>query len=215
MNDTVALIQGSEEWKQARCGSLGASRVADAMARTKTGWGASRANLMAELLVERLTGRPTEGYVSAAMQWGIDTEPDAITEYEFRKGVEVVRVGLIRHPRIPLTHASPDAFVGAEGLIQVKCPQTATHLDYLISETLPGNYRTQVMWELACTGRRWCDFWSFDPRLPEKLKVFCTRIERDDVYIAQLEEAVAIFLLELESKILQLEKKYGDIAVAA
>jgi putative phage-type endonuclease len=160
------LIQGSEEWKLARCGSLGASRLADAVARTKTGYGASRANLMAELLVERLTGIPTDGFVSPAMQWGTDKEPDARAAYEFRSDVEVAQVGIVPHPTIAGTHASPDGLVDTYGLIEIKCPNTASHVETLLGDEIAGKYVTQMQWQMACTGRDWCDFVSFDPRLP-------------------------------------------------
>lgn len=206
---TEALLQGTDEWRLARAGSLGASQLAEALARTKTGWGASRANVMAQLLVERLTGKPTEGYVNAAMQWGTATEPDARAEYEFQKDVEVVQVGLIRHPKIKGTHASPDGLVGADGLVEFKCPMTATHLETLLYATVPGKYIHQCMWQMACLpDRKWCDFVSFDPRLPQRMRMFCRRIERDDIAISQLEAQVQDFLWELDNKILDLDRIY-------
>lgn len=209
MTDTALLLQGTDEWRAARAGSLGASQVADAMARTKKGWGASRANVMALLLTERLTGQPTMGFVSAAMQWGTATEPDARVEYEFQKNVEVVEVGLIRHPKIKGTHASPDGLVGTDGLVEFKCPNTATHLDTLLYESVPGEYVTQCMWQMACLpDRTFCDFVSFDPRLPQRMRMFCRRIHRDDAAISQLETQVSIFLDELENKIIDLDRIY-------
>lgn len=205
----AALLQGTDEWRLARAGSLGASQIAEALARTKTGWGASRANVMAQLLVERLTGVPTEGYVSAAMQWGTEKEPDARAEYEFQKDVEVVAVGLVRHPRIKGTHASPDGLVGADGLVEIKCPNTATALETLLYDTVPGKYVTQCMWQMACLpDRKWCDFVSFDPRLPQRMRMFCRRIHRDDTHIAQLEVQVSAFLEELNNKIIDLDRIY-------
>lgn len=202
------LIQGSAEWKQARCGSLGASRVADAMARTKSGWGASRANLMAELLVERLTGLPTEGYTSPAMQWGTATEPEARTAYEFWQDVEVQEVGLIPHPSIAGTHASPDGLVEADGLVEIKCPLSATHIETLIGQTVASRYITQAQWQMACTGRAWCDFVSFDPRMPPPMRLFVKRIPRDPVRIAELEKDVTEFLSELNGKVEHLSATY-------
>lgn len=203
------LIQGTDDWRQARAGSLGASQVAEAMAHTKTGWGASRRNLMANLLVERLTGRATDHYISAAMQWGTDTEPAARAEYEFQKDVELVSIGLVRHPTIPHTHASPDALVGADGLAEFKCPNTATHLETLLGGSVAGEYVTQMQWQMACTGRSWCDFVSFDPRLPQRLRMFCKRVPRDPVAISQMENDVAQFLRELNEKIADLSRVYG------
>jgi putative phage-type endonuclease len=206
------LIQGTEEWKLARCGSLGASRLADAVARIKTGYGASRANLMAELLVERLTGIPTEGFVSPAMQWGTEKEPDARTAYEFRTDVDVVEVGIVPHPTIQGTHASPDGLVGDDGLIEIKCPNTAGHVETLLGDEIAGKYVTQMQWQMACTGRKWCDYVSFDPRLPESMALFVKRVHRDDKRIAELETEARAFLAELGGKVAELLKRYEKIA---
>lgn len=201
----AALVQGTPDWKQARCGSLGASRVADAIAKTKTGWGASRANLMAELIAERLTGVPTEGYTNAAMQWGTQTEPFARAAYEFRTDANVIEVGLIRHPRINGTHASPDGLVGDDGMLEIKAPNTATHIETLISGKVADRYITQMQWQMAAAERAYCDFVSFDPRLPENLRLFIKRIHRDDVMIARLEKDVTEFLTELGDKVAALD----------
>jgi putative phage-type endonuclease len=202
------MIQGSEEWKKARCGSLGASRVADAIARTKTGWGASRANLMAELLVERLTGTPTDGYISAAMQWGMDHELDARVAYEFRADAGVTEVGIIPHPKIRWSHASPDGLVDKDGLVEIKCPQSSTHIETLLGAKVPGSYVTQMQWQLACTGKLWCDFVSFDPRLPESMRLFIERVHRDDEVIRNLEKQVTQFLIELAEKEAALRERF-------
>ena len=209
---TENLIQGSAEWRQARCGSLGASRVADALAKTKSGWGASRANLMAELIAERLTGVPADNYTNAAMQWGTATEPDARAAYEFRHNIDVALVGIVRHPVIAMTHASPDGLVGDDGLIEIKCPSTATHIETLLGASVPGKYLTQIQWQLAVTGRQWCDFVSYDPRLPEDMRLFVKRIQRDDALIVELEREVSIFLSELENKLADLTKLYRRAA---
>lgn len=188
------MEQRSPEWFQARCGSLGASQVADALARTKTGWGASRANLVAQLVCERLTGQPSESYVNAAMQWGIDKEPEALALYEFESGETVEQIGLAKHPHIQWTHASPDGLVGKHGLVEVKCPNTATHLDTLLGQPVPGKYATQMQWQMAVTERDWCDFVSYDPRLPADLRLFVQRIDRDQAAISDLEHDVRVFL---------------------
>lgn len=205
---TINLIQGTPEWKQARCGSLGASRIADAMARTKTGWGASRANLMAELICERLTGIPQESYTNAAMQWGIDTEPMARAGYEFHTGFDLVQVGLVTHPKIEGTHASPDGLVSGDGLVEIKCPNSATHIETLLGQTIPDKYIKQAQWQMACTGRHWCDWVSFDPRMPETMRLFIKRISRDEAMIADMEKEVTAFLRELESKVQGLRQAY-------
>lgn len=202
------MIQGSDEWRKARCGSLGASRVADAIARTKTGWGASRANLMAELLVERLTGVPAEGYMNDAMRWGQEHEADARVAYEFRADAGVTEIALVCHPTIKGSHASPDGLVGNDGLIEIKCPNSATHIETLLGAPVPAKYVTQMQWQMACTGRRWCDFVSYDPRMPEVMRIFIRRIERDDKTITDLEKQVTDFLIELAVKQTELVERY-------
>lgn len=206
---TELLLQRTPEWYAARAGSLGSSQIADAIRRTKSGWGASRANLMADLLVERLTGKPKEGYVSKEMQWGIDNEPLAVAEYEFQNSVEIEVVGLVRHPRIKHAHASPYALVGEDGLVEFKCPNTATHLETLISGDVDRDYIHQMQWQMACSGRRWCDFISFDPRVPQKIRMFTKRCFRDPVYIESLEAQAEQFLKELDVKLGTLAQSYG------
>lgn len=204
------LIQGSDAWLEARVGSLGASRIAEAVARTKAGWGASRANLMAEMVAERLTGAPADRFTSAAMQWGTEKEPEARAAYEFLTDVDVALVGIVRHPSIEGTHASPDGLVGEDGLVEIKAPNTATHIETLLGQKVPEKYVTQMQWQMACTGRRWCDFASYDPRLPEAMRLFVKRVERDDALIATLEKDIAAFLAELEEKVASLRALYGS-----
>ena len=204
------IIQGSAEWHAARCGKVTASRVADLIAKTKTGWGASRANYMAELVAERLTGTQAAGYSNAAMQWGTDMEPEARENYAFISDVEVEQVGFVPHPTIEMAGASPDGLVGDDGLVEIKCPNTATHIDTLIGQTVPAKYVTQMQWQMACTGRAWCDFVSYDPRMPEGMQVFIRRVERDEETITQLEADVSAFLAELEDKVASLTAIYGS-----
>lgn len=191
------LIQGSPEWLAARCGSLGASQVALALAKTKTGWGASRENIRAQLVAERLTGIPCETYSNAAMVWGIEHEEEAVAAYEFRTDLATECCGLFRHPSIAYTHASPDRLVGTDGLVECKCPLTAQHIDTLLTETIDSKYVTQMQWQMCVTGRQWCDFVSFDPRMPAHMRLFVKRVHRDDVRIAELEKEVALFLREV------------------
>ena len=212
--DIVDLQQGSPEWRAARAGSLGASQIAEAVARTKSGWGASRANLLAQLTVERLTGLPTEGFVSPAMAWGTEQEPEARLAYEFRKDATVVQVGMVRHPSIGGTHASPDGLVGDDGLLEIKCPLSATHIETLLTGSIPGKYVTQIEWQMACTGRSWCDFASFDPRLPEEMRLFVKRFDRDDKRISEMEEQVREFLFELDTTVRRLSERYSLRAAA-
>lgn len=205
----TGIIQGSPEWHALRVGKVTASRVADVIAKTKTGWGASRANYMAELIAERLTGEPAEKYTNAAMAWGTEKEPDARAAYEFFRDAQVVEVGFIEHPSILMAGASPDGLVGDAGLVEIKCPNTATHLDTLLTQAIPARYVTQMTWQMACAGRAWCDFVSFDPRLPETMSLFVKRVERDDSLIASLEKDVSDFLDELAQKLGQLNSLYG------
>lgn len=200
--------QGSEAWLQARLGKVSASRMADVTARTRSGYGASRANYAAELIAERLTGTPAERYTNAAMAWGTEKEPDAKDAYCFLRDAEIVPVGLVLHPTIAMACASPDGLVGDDGLIEVKCPLSATHIDTLLSETIPEKYVKQMMWQMACTGRQWCDFVSFDPRLPAEMQVFIRRVPRDNALILELEQETVKFLAEIDQTISKLQAKF-------
>ena len=203
------LIQGSPAWLAVRLGKVTASRVADLMARTKTGWGASRANYMAELICERLTGASAERFTNAAMAHGTACEPGAREAYAFEREVEVTEVGFVPHPTIAMTGASPDGLVEDDGLVEIKCPNTATHLETLETRTIPAKYLTQMGWQMACTGRQWCDFVSYDPRLPAHLRLFIHRVHRADVPVAELESEVSLFLAEMDAKLTRLEDLYG------
>lgn len=202
------IIQGSSEWFAIRLGRVTASRVADVIAKTKTGPSASRQNYMAQLIAERLTGTVAESYTNAAMAHGTATEPDARAAYEFRHDVDVAQVGFILHPSIADSGASPDGLVGSDGMLEIKCPTVATHIDTLLAGKVPGKYIVQMQWQMACAGRAWCDFASFDPRLPSSMQLFVQRIERDDQMIAELEAAVAEFLTELDAKVQALRNLY-------
>ena len=206
------MEQRSPEWFAARLGKATASRVADIIAKTKTGYSTSRANYLAELLCERLTGLQGDSYVSPAMQWGTDKEAEALSLYEFQTDEPVEAVGFVDHPAIPMSGASPDGLVGALGLVEIKCPITATHLDTLLGQSVSGRYHTQVQWQLACTGRAWCDFVSYDPRVPAHLRLFVQRIPRDGEAIADLEREVRSFLGELDAKIETLNGRYQSEA---
>ena len=202
------MDQRSEEWHQMRLGKATASRICDIVARTKTGWGASRANYAAQLVAERLTGEPTEGFSNAAMQWGTNTEPEARQAYSFRQDVDVLEVGFIDHPSVAMSGASPDGLIGEDGLLELKCPQTATHIATLLGQSVPAKYIHQIQWQLACTGRQWCDFASYDPRLPEAMRLFVKRVDRDDEMIAQLEKDVTEFLDEVAATVASLRHLY-------
>lgn len=208
------MIQGTDEWRLARCGKLTASRIAEALSRTKTGWGAGRDNIMAELITERLTGQPTEGYVNKEMQWGTETEPQARDAYEFYADVDVVQTGFVLHPEIPDSGASPDGLVGDLGLIEIKCPNTATHINTLLGDPIAGKYIKQMQWQMACTGRQWCDFVSFDPRMPGSMRIFVKRVPRDEALIAEMTKEARLFLNELNTKMYSLQALYEPKAAA-
>ena len=205
-SERTMIEQGTPEWFAQRIGKVTASRVADVIAKTKTGYSTSRDNYMAQLVCERLTGTVAESFTNAAMQWGTDNEPLARAAYEAYMDVLVDEVAMITHPRIEQAGASPDGLVGDDGLVEIKCPNTATHIDTLLTQTVPGKYITQMQWQMACTGRQWCDFVSFDPRMPKELQLFIKYVPRDDAYISMLEKEVEIFLSELDEKIEKLNK---------
>jgi putative phage-type endonuclease len=200
------MEQGTEAWFNIRIGKVTASRVADVLAKTKTGYSTTRDNYMAQLVCERLTGQKGESFTNAAIQHGIETEAYARAAYEARYDVLVDEVGFVPHPTIEMSGASPDGLVGDDGLIEIKCPNTATHIETLLSESVPNKYYTQMQFQIACTGRKWCDFVSFDNRLPTELQMFVKRVPRDDVYIRLIEDEIVKFLAELDTKINQLMK---------
>ena len=200
------MVQGSPEWHQARLGKVTASRISDVAAKIKTGWGASRAKYMGELIAESLTHEPTPSFVNAAMQHGTDTEPQAAAAYSFYTDAELELVGFVDHPKIDQAGCSPDRLIGKDGLVEIKCPQTSTHIDTLLGGSIPKKYIDQMQWQLACTKRKWCDFVSFDPRMPPETQLFIQRVERDKERIKELEEMVVEFLTEMNEKIDRLTK---------
>jgi len=199
------MEQRTEEWFKARLGKVTASKVADVMAKTKTGVSASRANYLSDLVVERLTGQQAEFYQNDAMLHGVETEPQARMAYEAHKNVLVDEEGFIDHTSISNFGCSPDGLIGSDGLIEIKCPNSKTHIDTLLSGKAPSKYIPQMQTQMAVTGRQYCDFVSFDPRLPEDLQLFIVRVERDDEYIAKLEEEVSTFLKEVDETVTKLK----------
>ena len=204
------MEQRSEEWFRARAGKVTASRVADVIAKTKSGYSTSRDNYMAELICQRLTGNLGDSYQNAAMVWGTNTEPLARAAYVSAKGVGVEEVGFVPHPTLEDAGASPDGLVGHEGLLEIKCPLTSTHMNIMLEQEIPTKYHVQMQWQMACTGRLFCDFVSFDPRMPENLQLYIHTVDRDNRMIANLEAEVAKFLSEMENKIAKLNKLCGD-----
>jgi putative phage-type endonuclease len=199
--------QGTPEWQALRVGKLTASRVADMLATVKTGESMSRKNLRADIIAERLTGNKADSYSNAAMNWGVETEPQARVAYEVFSYNFVDQVAFVDHPTIANFGCSPDGLVGDDGLIEIKCPNTSTHLEYIETRKPPSKYLTQMMSQMSVTGRRWCDWVSFDPRLPDGLKLLVVRIERDDEMIAKIEAEAINFLAEVDAKIVELYKK--------
>ena len=198
---TEQIEQRSSAWFEARLGKVTASRVADVIAKTKSGYSASRDNYMAQLICERLTGQQGESFTNAAMTWGTETEPLARSAFEAYADVMVEEVGFVPHPSIEMSGASPDGLVGLFGMLEIKCPNTATHIDTLLTQTVPGKYITQMQWQMRCCERQWCEFVSFDPRLPQDLQLFVKRVEFDPEYVAMLEKEVIQFLAELDDKV--------------
>ena len=207
-------IQGTDQWRRSRCGKVTASRVADVLAKIKSGEAAARANYKAQLVAEILSGEPQEDcFVSKDMLYGIEQEQFARAAYETSQGVFVEQVGLIDHPTIPRFAASPDGLVGDDGMIEIKCPKLATHLSYILTGTIPTIYQTQMHSQLACcTQRKWNDFVSFRPELPEHLRMFRVRMVRDDSRIKEIEDEVIAFTAEVEAMVvltLRKGERYG------
>lgn len=211
----IDVAQGSPEWIAARAGKLTASRIADATAKTKNGFGASRANYAAELVAERLTGVPAEKFVSGPMIWGTEHEGAARALYEFMRDVTVAQVGLVLHPAINMAACSPDGLVGDEGLVEIKAPNTATHIETLLGAPIAEKYLKQMQFQMACAGRTWCDFVSFDPRLPTEMQIHVTRVKRDSDMIMALECEAAAFLAEVDATVSGLLAKYQPKSEAA
>jgi len=200
MDNIQVIEQGSDAWHQLRLGKVTASRVADILAKTKTGVSASRGNYLVELAIQRVTGQIEESYTNAAMAWGTETEPKARMAYEVFNDVLVEQVPFVDHSTIKGFGASPDGLVNIDGLCEIKCPNSATHWSYLKSGEPPNKYFIQMQAQLSCTGREWNDFISFDPRMPEKSQLFVKRVFRDDKFIAIMEGEVKQFLEEVQKE---------------
>jgi putative phage-type endonuclease len=200
------MEQRTEEWFAARIGKVSASRVADVLAKIKTGEAASRKNYKMELVVQRLTGKPSESFTNAAMEWGTEQEPFARMAYEAHTGTFVEEVGFVDHPTIEGFGCSPDGIVG-EGLVEIKCANTTTHIDWMLDGKAPSRYIPQMQCQMAVTGAKWCDFASYDPRLPEDLQLFVVRVDRDQEYIDSMEAEVKQFLDEVKELFILLKER--------
>jgi putative phage-type endonuclease len=198
------MEQRSEEWFQARLGKVTASRVADVLAKIKSGESASRRNYKIQLVSERLTGEKQETYINQAMQDGIDREFYAREKYVQQFG-EVEEVGFVKHPTLE-AGASPDGMVGDDGIIEIKCPMGTTHTETLMTQEVPSKYIPQIQFQLRCTGRKWCDFVSYNPMFPQHLQVFVKRVEADEVYQMELDKEIEAFLLEVQTIIDKLKE---------
>lgn len=206
------MEQRTDDWFAARAGKATASSIYKILAKTKTGYGADRENYAAQLVAERLTGKPADGFSTAAMQWGIDTEASAREAYAIKIDDKPVEIGFVDHPAIAWSGASPDGLVGFDGLVEIKCPNTATHIRTLNGAAIDKKYMLQMQWQMACTERDWCDFVSFDPRLPDEMQMHVRRVERDDTLLSEIEAEVTKFLDEVAATVAQLEATYRKAA---
>lgn len=208
--DRVAVQQGTPEWHQLRLGKVTASRVADILAKTKTGPSASRNNYLIELALQQVTKTIEESYQNEAMQWGTQTEPQARVAYEVATGNFVDQVAFVNHPNIAGFGCSPDGLVGNDGLIEIKCPNSATHWSYIKANKPPEKYIIQMQAQMAVTGAKWCDFVSFDPRMPERSQLLIVRVPRDSEFILFMEAEIKQFLSEVEVEVNLMEKRNGN-----
>ena len=204
------IIQGSEEWHKLRCGKITASRIVDIMRGIKGSYLAGRKNYLAEKVCEILTGKAEEHFISTPMQWGIDNEPLARSSYELLTGNLVKEVGFITHDSIENLGASPDGLVGTDGGIEIKCPNTAQHLQLLLGGKVKRDYIIQIQINLMCSNRQWWDYVDYDSRLPEEHSIFINRFYRDEVMIAEITQEVLLFNAELQAMIKQLEELKND-----
>jgi putative phage-type endonuclease len=206
------IEQGTDAWLRLRLGKVTASKISDMLARTQKGWGASRDSYRAQLVVERLTGQVQDTFRNASMEWGTVTEPMARDAYAQHMLCTVQQVGFVDHPRISWAGCSPDGLVDEDGLIEAKCPESKTHIATLLGSSFPDKYVKQAMWQMACLPeRKWVDLVSYDPRVPEPMRLFVQRIVRDDAAIGEIEREVESFLREVDDTVAQLQSKF-DLA---
>ena len=200
------IEQGSPEWFKQRYGNASASRIKDVIAKTKSGYSASRDNYMTELVLERF-GIFNEPFSTKAMDWGNEQEPFARAKHEITQDILVEQCGYILHPTILKSGASPDGLIDNDGVLEIKCPDTKTHFEYLLNGKVPSAYIPQMAWQIVCTNRKWADFVSYDPRAPEGLDYFTIRYHPEKEYIEMLEKEVTQFLIEVNDKFNQLNEK--------
>jgi len=215
MIELAEVTQGSEAWQMVRCGKVTASRLADVLAKTKSGYSSSRANYMTQLVLERVTGTKAESYTNAAMLHGVTQEPFARAAYEAHTGQMVEEVGFLPHPEIADAGASPDGLVGDDGMVEIKCPASSTALEVWLAHSQGGNpvdakYYAQMQWQMRCAGRSWCDYVVFDPRMPAKAQLFIFRVVRNDEWLKTAESEVVTFLAEVDAKVKSLKTIIGE-----
>lgn len=208
----VDCKQGSDEWRAARAGRVTGSRVKDVLAKVKSGEAAARRDYRIQIVTEILTGQPAEqGFTSKEMEWGTEQEPYARAAYEVAKDCVVDVVGFVIHPNDPRAGASPDGLVDwdgenePEGITQFKCPKSATHVGYILADEVPSEYKPQMTWEMEATGAKWCDFVSFDPRLPDHLQLFVKRFHFDPAYLAEINAEVHAFHRDVDAVLAKLK----------
>lgn len=207
--------QQTEQWFTDRLGKVTASRLADVLAKTKTGYSASRADYMTQLVLERITKTRAESYSNAAMEWGVTQEPFARAAYEAHTGQMVEEVGFIQHPDIEDAGASPDGLVGDDGMVEIKCPSSSTALECWLIHAQGGNpvdakYYAQMQWQMRCANRSWCDYVVFDPRMPAKAQLFVFRVQRNAEFLKIAEDEVITFLTEVDIKVAALKQIIGE-----
>ncbi len=193
------MEQRTDEWYQARLGKATASKFGDIMTLIKTGESAARKNYRSQLVAERLTGQPSDNYTSSAMQHGIDNEELARLEYSLMTGNDVQEAFFETHETLQ-AGASPDGYVDKDGLVEIKCPNTATHIETLKTKKIPKQYYWQIMGQLWITDRKWCDYLSYDPRLPQNAQLILIRVERNEEDITKLETEVTAFLKTVDEE---------------
>lgn len=153
-------------------------------------------------------GQDSDEWKGKDVEWGMEFEATAVAQYEVANACTTRRVGFVTSELIPRFGCSPDRLVGTDGLAQIKCPKTTTHLNYRLAGVVPEEYEPQLVAEMACTGRQWADFVSFDPRLTDPdLRLLVIRLPRNEKRIAEVEAAVMEFLAEVDQTIAKLTGK--------
>ena len=199
------MKQGTYEWFSARLGKVTASNVDNVIVKVKNGESVYKRKYRTQLITEILTGKPINIFVNEAMKWGTDHEDEARNFYMEKRGllkdIDVKEVGFIDHSTVKMSGASPDGLVGKDGLIEIKCPQPMTHTDFLISKRINKKHIHQMQWQMACTGKKWCDYVCYHPDFPAAQKMLVIRVERDNDLINRLEKDIQDFVTEVEDSV--------------